>query len=54
MSGRIQLHIMKGGVGHLLHEDDPNQVAQIMLNFLGRIGISSEEILRIVKKVGQI
>ncbi len=49
MQGKFQLAVVPG-VGHMLHEDDPTGVAEILVEFWRR----NERVVVGVKKVGEL
>jgi len=48
MQGKFQLEVL-AGVGHMIHEDDPEKLAQILVDFWRR----NERVVIGVKKVGE-
>jgi len=49
MQGKFQLEVISG-VGHMLHEDNPTKLAEVLVGFWGR----NERVLVGVKKVGEM
>ncbi|KAK7689876.1 hypothetical protein QCA50_006515 [Cerrena zonata] len=49
MQGKFQLVVL-GNVGHLVHEDDPNRLAEVLVEFWRR----NERVVVGVKKVGEL
>jgi len=49
MQGKFQLVVVPG-VGHMLHEDDPTRLAEIMVEFWKR----NEHVVVGVKKIGDL
>ncbi|KAJ7053600.1 Alpha/Beta hydrolase protein [Mycena amicta] len=54
MQGKFQLHVLGGGVGHMLHEDDPTRVAEILLEFWRRNDTSKLKLPVKIKGVGEV
>ncbi|KAH9941336.1 Alpha/Beta hydrolase protein [Amylocystis lapponica] len=48
MQGKFQLEVMQG-VGHMLHEDDPTHLAEVIVEFWRR----NERVVQGIKKVGE-
>jgi len=48
MQGKFQLEVVSG-VGHMLHEDNPTRLAEVLVEFWRR----NERVLVGVKKVGE-
>ncbi|KAF7311836.1 Protein phosphatase methylesterase 1 [Mycena indigotica] len=54
MQGKFQLHVLGGGnVGHMLHEDDPTRVAEVLLEFWRRNDTSKLKLPVKIKGVGE-
>ncbi|KAF7327125.1 Protein phosphatase methylesterase 1 [Mycena kentingensis (nom. inval.)] len=53
MQGKFQLEVMGGGVGHVLHEDDPTRAAEILLEFWRRNDTSKLKLPVKIKGVGE-
>ncbi|EPQ54031.1 protein phosphatase methylesterase [Gloeophyllum trabeum ATCC 11539] len=56
MQGKFQLEVVGGGVGHVVHEDDPMRIAEIIVEFWRR----NERVVlpgvkgKVIKRVGEV